>query len=97
MGASSGGIPEHHSTSGTNAVYMGRNGGCYIPGAIVVAIGTSIIDSAIVIGVSDGNVTRPGRISKGVARDCEILHDCGSCIDTIGRVHAMHNMIVPRI
>ncbi len=51
-----------------------------IPGAIVVAKVSGVVYSAIGVGAGDGNVTRPGRISKGVAHDCEILHNCGSCI-----------------
>ena len=51
-----------------------------IPGAVVVAKVCSVVYGAIGVGASDGNVTRPGRISKGVAHDCEVLHNGGSCI-----------------
>ena len=89
-------ITARQARSCTNIVDAGRNGGCHIPGAIVVAIGTSIVDSAIVIGVSDGNVARPGSISKGVTHDGEVLHNCGSCIDKVGHLHAMHDTLLMR-
>ena len=53
-----------------------------IPGAVVVAKVSGVVDGAIGVGAGDGNVARPGRISKGVAHDCEVLHYCGSCIAT---------------
>ncbi len=87
-------ITARQARSCTNIVDAGRNGGCHIPGAIVVAIGTSIVDSTIVIDVSDGNVARPGRIPKGVTHDCEVLHNCSACIDTLEQFHAMHNMVL---
>ncbi len=51
-----------------------------IPGAVVVAKVSGVVYGAIGVGAGDGNVTRPGRISEGVAHNCEVLHNCGSCI-----------------
>ncbi len=54
-----------------------------IPGAVVVAKVSGVVYGAVGVSAGDGNVARPGGISKGVTHDCEVLHNCGSCIATI--------------